>query len=85
VGEIAKKMILSAAAAVKITIKKRRRQCDGTEGNAYWAQKRSRNTHSVMEKTQETQTSSKHQVRDEIIHYNVLLPMHNFKMNNGNV
>jgi hypothetical protein len=85
VGEIAKNMILSAAAAVIITIKKRRRQCDGPEGNVHGARKRSRNTDSVIKKTHETQTSSKHKVRDEIIHHTVLLPVPNFETNNVNI
>jgi hypothetical protein len=71
---MAKHMILSAAAAAIITIKNRRRQCDGSENNVHEAQKRSRNTDSAIQKAHETQTSSKHKVRDEIIHHTVLCP-----------
>jgi hypothetical protein len=42
-------MLLFAAAAVIITIKKRRHQYDGREGNNRGARKRSRNTDFVIE------------------------------------
>jgi hypothetical protein len=60
-------------------------QCDGRGSNNHGAQKRSRNTDSVTEKPQETQTSSKHKVRDEFIHYSVLLPLSNFETTAVNV
>jgi hypothetical protein len=73
VGEMAKNVILFAATAAMITIKKSGRQCDGRRGNNHGARKICQNTNSVIEKIYQTKKSSKQLVRVEIIHYTVLL------------
>lgn len=64
-GGIAKNVILSDATAVTITIRKRCRKYNGTEGDVQGARKSRQNPDPVIKKAHKTQISPKQKVRDE--------------------